>query len=57
MRFDYKTVDVPIHNGRLSIDSTVIHMEQEGWRPVAFIPPTRNFPQNSIVFEKEVKYV
>lgn len=57
MTFDYKTVDVPVHNGRPSIDSTVSLMEQEGWAPIVIIPPHDNFPHHSIVFEKEVNYV
>lgn len=55
--FDYRTVDVPMHNGHPALDSTVSLMEQEGWRPLALIPPNGNFPHNSIVFEKEVNYV
>lgn len=52
--YDYRTVDIPVHNGRLSIDVTVNQMAQEGWRPVALIPPVDQYPHNSIVFEKEV---
>lgn len=53
-RYDYKTVDVPVHKGRLLIDVTVSLMAQEGWRPMVLISPEGNYPHNSVVFQKEV---
>lgn len=53
-RFEYKTVDVPAHKGRLLIDVTISLMAQEGWSPMVLISPQNNYPHNSVVFEKEV---
>lgn len=57
MASDYKTVDVPVHKGRLLVDMTVSLMAQEGWTPVVLISAHDNYPHNSIVFEKEGAYV
>lgn len=54
MSFEYRTVDIPTHNGRPAIDPTLNEMAKEGWRPITIITPTEECPSYSIVFERKV---
>lgn len=55
MSFEYKTVDIPVHNGRPAIDPTLNEMARDGWRPLTVIEPTEEYPSYSIVFERKLK--